>query len=219
MPKPFADAPPPKIRIEKGAALLDTSSMAVEVVSPDLVSSRSRAPSAVGALLDAGSLKEPYWLAETLVISISDLPMSNGNREVKLQRWEAATGTVLKELTLYEGQVLSRMAASDQQHILLVSRTGEAINGIHQYRWSIFSLLTGEPAGEVVMGRSATPFSLIDGNLLHVLPPFGHLVEGQWVEEPPKVRLLDLQSGEVLWARPIRDTIYRGPVPSTLREH
>jgi hypothetical protein len=214
MPKPFQDALPPKIRMEQGAALLDTASRTVAVVSPDVVSTRSRAPLAVGALLDAGSLKEPYWLTENVASSISDTPNSNGGRIVTLQRWDAETGAVLKELTLYEGQVQSRMGSSDQQHFVVSARTGEAVNGVHQYRWSIFSLASGEAVGEIIMDRSITPFSLVDGQLLHVLPPFGHLVEGKWIEMPPQLRLLDLQSGEVIWAKPIRDTLYRGPVPS-----
>lgn len=215
MPKPWPDAPTPKIVFEQGAALLDPVSEKVEQVSLSAVSPRSRAPAAVGLLLDTSTLKEPFWLAGTVTANITDSSRAQGGREIVLQRWDAETGAALQDITLFEGPVVSHMASADQQHYLVATLSGDTVNGVVQYRWSVFSLESGDLAGEFLMNTSAMPFSLAAGSVLLVTPPFGHLVDDTWVEVAPMVRKLDMQSGAEIWARPIRDTIYRGPVPSS----
>lgn len=214
MPKPWPDAPPPRIISEKGAALLDPVAQSAELVSPATVSARARAPAAVGLLLDSGALKEPFWLAETFAANVVDQPLSGSDRQILLQRWEAATGAEQQSVTLFEGRRVSGRASADQQHYLVASRSDEMVAGVLQYRWQIFSMASGEAVGEIQMNRSNMPFNLSDGRLMLVSPPFGHLVNGQWADEPPRVRVLDLQSGREIWSKPVRDTLYRGPVPS-----
>ncbi len=215
MPKPWDDAPAPKVLFERGSALLDPVSKQVEPVSPGSLSARARATSAIGLLLDQGVLQEPFWLVGSVAAGIVEIPGASGEREILLQRWDTKTGSALAEVTLFSGRVVSRMVSADQQHFLVGSASGESANGIIQYRWSIFSLESGDRVAEILMGRSATPFSIVDGDLIQLSPPFGHLVGGVWEEVPPMVRKLDLQTGTQLWASPIRDTLYRGPVPSS----
>jgi len=100
---------------------------------------------------------------------------------------------------------------------LIVSSNGVSDSGILNYLWSIYSVVTGELIGDIQMNKSAMPFSIVEGNLLLASAPFGHRVNGAWVDEPPKLRLLDLTSGAEIWSKPIRDTLYRGPVPSSKR--
>jgi hypothetical protein len=215
---PWPDQQQPRVISERGAARLDPFSRVATPVSPDAVSARALAPPAVARLLSDGDMREPFWLADTVAATVSNQPRSGGGRQIVLQRWDIASGDRRADSVLFEGQTVTQMASSDQQHLLVSSATLETVSGMHQYRWSLFSLETGEAVAELSMNSSFMPFSVVGGTLLQVTQPFGHRVEGNWVEVPPQIRLVDLQSGAVLWARPIRDTLDRGPVPSARQE-
>lgn len=212
--KPAPDAPPPSVRREQGALLFNPADNTMAPVPDDQVSVLGRSPSRITALVDSGALAEPFWLLDGMAAFIEEIPGKPGMRAIILKRWDAATGEALDDELLFDGRVVAGRLSADGQHYLVVSAAGRSEAGRPLYQWTIFSLATGERVTELTFNRSAAPFSVADGSLLVVNPPYGHKVDDEWVEVAPSVRRLDLQSGSELWTVEIRDTFYRGPFPS-----
>jgi hypothetical protein len=215
--KPWPDARPPRVVHESGAAQLQADQPGVLAVDSVAAASLLEPPAALAPMLASGELLPPYWQVDGLVASVANNPLANGSRQLVLNRWNAADGTALPALPLMEGDVVASRAAADGQMILVVTTTGKAITGVPVYLWTFYSLATGERVAELEMNRSALPFNLVEQGLLVVTPPFSRWREvqgtpGDWVVEPPAVRLLELRSGKEIWSATIRDTVYRGPV-------
>ena len=49
--------------------------------------------------------------------------------------------------------------------------------------------------------------------MLVVTESYERLIDGENVLEPRKLRAFDLENGNEIWSREIRDTRYNGPVP------
>lgn len=82
------------------------------------------------------------------------------------------------------------------------------------YRWKIYSLADGRPAGSVITHTSYAPFFLGDRELIYEVRPFVvRRDDGTFEARPRHLRAVDLASGQELWTRPLRDTEYHGPFP------
>ena len=82
-----------------------------------------------------------------------------------------------------------------------------------KYRWTIYDRDTGERVGEFRTYLPLAPFFVLDSEVVYETGPYVRQSETGPIEEPLKVRAVDLQTGQELWSQPVRDTTYRGPFP------
>ena len=115
----------------------------------------------------------------------------------------------LPDVTLFSGRPILRFHSADQRHLLVTERVAPGTRA--EYSWSIFSLETGERLGRIAHHRSHARFVVIGSTLTFIERPYGHRVDDAWRSEPRKVKTVLLDSAELLWERPLRDTTYRGP--------
>ena len=138
----------------------------------------------------------------------------DGERRIFLRRWDAATGSALGEMTLFAGQPLARLPSADRRHLLITSLAESGPGSRQRYLWSIYSLSSGQLMGRIRHHRSADRFAVLGSDLLHMSRPTGRRVDGRWVEDPLRIRAVDLTTGVERWSLPLRDTSYRGPRPA-----
>jgi hypothetical protein len=107
-----------------------------------------------------------------------------------------------------EPQILS----ADGGHVLASERVADD-SVWEKYLWTIYDRSTGEPIGEFRTFRSLAPFFVSDSMVIYETPPAARQVQGNLIEEPLKIRAVDLSTGREVWSREVRDTAYRGPFP------
>lgn len=214
---PFPDTTDQPIITETGGARIDTSNGSVQSVPVESVSRSALASDTVRQLLNSGELVEPFWVAGSIIANVNNQPSGTGHRDISLLRWDGQSGDELSLVPVFSGPAVSQMASSDEQHLSIARLSGESVNGRLQYDWLVYSLESGTRIGSVTMNRSNQPFAVVDGALLHFRPPEGRRAGNEWVEEAPRIQLIDLSTGNILWYRDIRDVLYRGPAASELR--
>jgi hypothetical protein len=189
MAPPRGERPP--TRTLSGAARVDLATGRVDPAEP------SKRP-----VESPAAAKPARWRAGAV------LAAAEGGRggPLTLKRWDAETGRPLPDRLLLE-KALVVLPSADAQH-LLASEPIE--NG---YRWSIFSLATGERVGESRQAVSAAPFFVWKDVIVFVSQPYGWRSGEKWIEEPLKARAVRLSSGDPVWDREIRDLEYRGTTP------
>ena len=195
------------------AARVDLDSGRIEPLAAAAPSRAAPLPPEVQRLVDAGELRQAPWRVGKILAAVTDQTAQAGQRRVVLGRWDAATGAPLREVTLFAGRPLAQLLSADRRHLLVSSLTDAGTGVWKRYLWSIFSLASGELVAEMRHHRSADRFSILGATLLHLSQPFGRRVGDEWVEEPLKLRAVDLGSGAERWSRALRDTAYRGPRP------
>jgi PQQ-like domain len=99
-------------------------------------------------------------------------------------------------------------ASADGRHVL-ASRRVEA----DSYLWKISDAATGAVLGSFRSDVSMSPFTVVGTRLFYVAQPGLRLEGSKMVEEPLRLRALDIATGRELWSRDIRDTAFRGPFP------
>lgn len=102
------------------------------------------------------------------------------------------------------------LASIDGRHILRSERL-EATLG-NRYRWTVTDA-TGTKIAAIDAPVSMAHFVVSGNRLLYVAQPSARKVGSQLVQEPMRLRALDLESGVELWSAPITDSEYRGPFP------
>jgi hypothetical protein len=107
-----------------------------------------------------------------------------------------------------EPQILS----ADGGHVLASERVADD-SVWEKYLWTIYDRSTGEPIGEFRTFRSLAPFFVSDSMVIYETPPAARQVQGNLIEEPLKIRAVNLPTGKEVWSREVRDTTYRGPFP------
>jgi hypothetical protein len=150
------------------------------------------------------------WHAGGVVATIQRVNDTGGQRTI-LRRWRLDTGEPLPDVVLFGRELTFRYPSADSRH-LLASTLVETKPQV-TYLWVIFSPETGARAAEVRTPSPAAWFFISGSRLIHESPLQRRLVDGDWVEEPRKLRAIDLESGAELWNWPIRYTAYRGPYP------
>jgi len=83
----------------------------------------------------------------------------------------------------------------------------------NKYKWTIFDRSTNEPLGEMRNHKAATPFFMAGSVIIYNTNPFMRRINNKLVAESTKIRGADLKTGQELWSKEIRDTIYYGPFP------
>jgi hypothetical protein len=106
---------------------------------------------------------------------------------------------------------MQRLSA-DGRH-LLKSRQIDDDSVWEKYEWTIVDVGSGGSAGKHRSPWSQVPFVVVDKRLIYETAPFQRRTGAEMITQGPMVRVADLTSGKELWARPVRDTSYRGPFP------
>jgi hypothetical protein len=100
-------------------------------------------------------------------------------------------------------------ASADGRHVLASRR----VEGDTSYTWKISDAATGAVLGSFRSDVSMAPFTVVGTRLFYVALPGLRLEGSKMVEEPLRLRALDIATGSELWSRDIRDTAFRGPFP------
>jgi hypothetical protein len=82
-----------------------------------------------------------------------------------------------------------------------------------KYRWTIYERGTGKGVGEFRTHLSFAPFFIFDSQIIYETGPYVRRTEKGAVNEPLKIRAVDLHTGQELWTWQVRDTTFRGPFP------
>lgn len=133
---------------------------------------------------------------------------------------DARSGELPSDPTPFGEGFTFRYQSADGRHLLAsrhVPRPSPAAQG---FSWRVHSSETGELVATFRHFLPAAWFFVAGETLVHESRPSGRLVAGAWVmERPLALRALDLGTGEERWFHPIRDTAYRGPVPSEVPKY
>ncbi len=205
----------PIVNRVEAAARLDPESGRVESVAAPVSPGGNRVPPDVRERIELGEGWAAPWRIGDFVASVNDQAAPSTQRHVVLRRWDAKTGEPLPERILFEGRPLAQLLSADRRFLLVSSQAGQPPGAWDRYLWSIFSLASGELVGTMRYHRSGDHFLVLGSTLFHLSRPFGRRVGDEWIEEPLKLRAVDLGSGTELWSYPLRDTTYRGPRPPT----
>jgi len=102
------------------------------------------------------------------------------------------------------------LASIDGRHLLRSERTGSTLG--NRYRWTVIDV-SGAKIASIEAPVSMAHFVVSGNRLLYVAQPSARRVGSQLVQEPMRLRAMDLGSGVELWSAPITDSEYRGPFP------
>jgi hypothetical protein len=100
----------------------------------------------------------------------------------------------------------------DGNHTLKSKRIGDD-SVWDKYQWTIIDNETEDEIGQLRSYLSQSGFVVVDSRIIFETGPYMRNTESGLVEEPLMVRMVDLRSGDQVWSRPVRDTVYRGPFP------
>ncbi|HKI03477.1 MAG TPA: hypothetical protein VKK31_15975 [Thermoanaerobaculia bacterium] len=81
-----------------------------------------------------------------------------------------------------------------------------------QYRWTVTDA-DGATVGTIEAPVSMAPFVVSGSRILYVAQPSVRREGNKMVEEPLRLRALDLQTGAEMWTALVTDSAYRGPFP------
>ena len=125
--------------------------------------------------------------------------------QVTLRRWNTA-GELLPDTRLFGGELTFQNFSRDCRHLLASKKA----DGWH---WYIFSVASGERVAEISSSLPSAEFFVWEDRLMYEAPAVQKLISGQLtMVQPHRLQAIDF-TGKELWARPIRDTGYRGPYP------
>lgn len=100
----------------------------------------------------------------------------------------------------------------DRRHTLRSKRVADD-SVWDKYEWTIVDNETGDEVGRLRSHLSQSAFVVVGSRILFETGPFVRRTETGLVEEQRSVRASDLQTGNLVWSRSVRDTAYRGPFP------
>src|SRR5215471_6938255 len=164
-------------------------------------------PAAVRELAHSGALaNKPYRVDD--VISAIQYGEEGGATNAVLRRWSGQTGEALPAVKLFGSELTFRSFSADCRY-LLASR---AMDG---WKWSIYSMATGDKIAELHMPAPAAQFFIRNDSLYYLVPATVVRAGGQLkIDQPRRLSAIDLKTGAELWSRPIRETAYLGSYPA-----
>jgi hypothetical protein len=128
---------------------------------------------------------------------------------VTLRRWNTA-GEPLPDTRLFGGELTFQNFSCDCRHLL-------ASNKADGWHWHIFAVASGDRVAEITTSLPSAEFFVWDGLLIYEASAVEKLISGKLtMVQPHRLQAIDF-TGKELWARPIRDTAYRGPYPARAR--
>jgi len=169
-------------------------------------------PESVQSLVETGGLPGRLWRSGDLIVAVRE-ERTGGQHKVWLQRFQGTTGEPLAEVLLFEdgGERVVRYPSADGRHLLASGPEPAAGGG--RWRWAIYDLSSGEPVGELVSDAVGARFVVLGAHLVHDAPRRRRPAGDSWVDEPLRLRVVSLTTGEPLWTRPVRDPTWWGPMP------
>lgn len=197
----------------EGAARVDLETGTVYPVEPGDRPNVAppRLPAGLSRLEKSGDLLSPLWFSGDTYAAAARIRQDGSERTV-LKRWRATTGDSLPDVTLFADNYTIQYPSADYRH-LLASRRNNSTQASGRYDWMIFSLATGERIVEQQMDVPAAWFFVIGPVLIHDVPRRAVRVDDTWIEEPPKLRAIDMRTGIEQWIWYVRDTAFRGSNP------
>ena len=111
------------------------------------------------------------------------------------------------------GKDIGRRVSCDGRH-LTITRVAEPPDPVQPYRWSVYTVADNKRIGKIAALRTIAAFLVVDGLLVHEVPPYGQASAKGWIEHPRSLAGIELAGGDVVWTHPIRDPEYRGPQPA-----
>ena len=106
----------------------------------------------------------------------------------------------------------SQRLSADGRHTLRSEQVADDREW-EKYRWSIIDNESGEEVGQLSSYLSQSPFVLVGSRIIFETGPYTRLIDSIMVEQPLVIQMVDLETGEQVWSRPVRDTTYRGALP------
>lgn len=82
-----------------------------------------------------------------------------------------------------------------------------------KYEWTIVNSESNKEVGKLKNHLSQSNFVVIDSLIIFETGSYIRQTQSGMVDEPSMVRAVDLKTGKPVWARPVRDTKYRGTLP------
>ena len=114
----------------------------------------------------------------------------------------------LQPRTNETGQVLS----ADGRNILVSRLTGNTAD-LEKYTLAILDRKTNVRLGEFKSYVSVVPFILIGSRVIYDSPAYVQRVGSELVQQLPKIKAIELLTGQQVWSLDLRDTAYRGSFP------
>jgi hypothetical protein len=162
-------------------------------------------PEPLARRVEEGRLGGRLWRAGDRIVTTRE------ERQVWLQRFDAESGEALPEVLLFGGgERVVRYPSADRRHLLASGPGPSGLPGT--WRWALYDLASGEPLGEIVQPAVGARF-VVHGTVLVQVAPRQRRRSGEaWLEEPLRLRAVDLETGDVVWTRPLRDPTWWGPM-------
>lgn len=201
-------------RSESGAASVDLKTLRVETLTPEQATARLRegtVSSNAPRLSGTEALLFPPQRAGEFFFSVKLGPASAGTPAV-LKRWSWASGDPLPDVDLGPGFSASALSG-DGKLFLITKAAGADAAGVQNYRWSIYSIASGELVAKILLPQAAPPFFIWHSVLVFESDPHNRRVNGAWLVEPLELRAFDVKTGNEIWKRALRNTRFSGPLP------
>ncbi|HEY7213663.1 MAG TPA: hypothetical protein VIC28_03485 [Thermoanaerobaculia bacterium] len=138
----------------------------------------------------------------------------NASRSAPAEGSAAETRDALQELrtpaVAAEGR---QLLSADGRHVLVIEPINAAEFTLERYRWTVYERESGARLGSVSSMVSAAPFLVVGTTLYYREPSHGTVQKGRFVEAPPALRAVNLQTGAEMWKSAISETAFQGPFP------
>lgn len=103
--------------------------------------------------------------------------------------------------------------SADGRHTLQYERVADDREW-DKYVWTITDNETGDEIGQMKSHLSQSVFVIVNSDtIIYETGAFMHRTDAGLQSEPRSVRAVNLESGDEIWSRPLRDTAYRGEFP------
>jgi hypothetical protein len=126
---------------------------------------------------------------------------------------QIATQRTTKWIVASEAKVRNaagtQYASADGRHIVASERVADD-RVWDKHRWTLFERATGRRLGEFRTHVSFSPFVVRDSLVVFETTPYER--RGQ-PPEPAKLRAISLATGREAWSVPVRELVFRGPMP------
>lgn len=205
-------APDSGPRIASGHARIDLHTGTVKPLEPHQVPPVSPIdlPDRVERAIAREKLPRRLWQSGN-VLALVVRGVDDGQHHAVLRRWHSDTGEPMPDVVVSSDEFTYRYVSADGRHILASRRAGTTSPA---WTWRLYALETGTRVAEVGNDSPGARFFATPTGLVFEAPPTGRIASGELVvDEPPRLRAIDLDSGGLLWEQPLRDTAYRGPHP------
>ncbi len=102
--------------------------------------------------------------------------------------------------------------SADGRHVMNPERVADD-TAWDKYVWTVYDAASGARLGQAKSHVRYAPFFVTGTLLITVSGPELRQTEQGAVEEPLRIKAIDLSTGDVAWTQPIRDTVNRLPPP------